>query len=317
MITISEVKKNYTKKDFIVDNFMKSSGIYCLVARPKVGKSLFGLQLANSIANGTTFLGFKTNPSPVLYISTEMSSMQICERIEKMNLNFNDDNFFIEDQASKDRKLNHMDLQLVFQDFALNHNGKFIIVDMFTGVDVNNGYDLNNYQDINQYVFPKYRELCQKYGFTILLIHHLNKNNTSLGSTAIDGSVDGIITLKKDNNFPNKLFLKYDSRDYPELELTLKRNDNLVYELSEIEKTDLPTELKIFLNYSIKKKDFEFTASEIVSTLNLLIQPSAFGKLLTNYADVLEKEGLHIESSRVSDKRIKHAIYEEPIDENK
>ena len=41
MLTISEVKKNYTKKDFIVDNLMKSSGIYCLVARPKVGKSLF------------------------------------------------------------------------------------------------------------------------------------------------------------------------------------------------------------------------------------------------------------------------------------
>ena len=58
-----------------------------------------------------------------------------------MNLNFNDNNFFIEDQASKDRKLNHMDLQLVFQDFAFNHNGKFIIANMFTGVDVNNGYD--------------------------------------------------------------------------------------------------------------------------------------------------------------------------------
>ena len=276
MLTISEVKKNYTKKDFIVDSFMKSSGIYCLVARPKVGKSLFGLQLADSIANGTTFLGFKTNPSPVLYISTEMSSMQICERIEKMNLNFTDDNFFIEDQASKDRKLNHMDLQLVFQDFALNHNGKFIIVDMFTGVDVNNGYDLNNYQDINQYVFPKYRELCQKYGFTILLIHHLNKNNTSLGSTAIDGAVDGIITLKKDNNYPNKLFL----------------------------------------NYAIRKKEFEFTASEIVSALNLMIEPSAFGRLLSNHLDVLEKEGLYITDARKSDKRRKHALYEEPIFEN-
>ena len=76
-----KLKKIIQKKDFIVDNFMKSSGIYCLVARPKVGKSLFGLQLAHSIANGTIFLGFKTNPSPVLYISTEMSSMQICERI--------------------------------------------------------------------------------------------------------------------------------------------------------------------------------------------------------------------------------------------
>ena len=316
MLTISEVKKNYTKKDFIVDSFMKSSGIYCLVARPKVGKSLFGLQLADSIANGTPFLGFKTNPSPVLYISTEMSSMQICERIEKMNLHFTDDNFFIEDQASKDRKLNHMDLQLVFKDFALNHNCKFIIVDKFTGINVNNGYDLNNYQDINQYVFPKYRELCQKYGFTILLIHHLNKNNTSLGSTAIDGAVDGIITLKKDNNYPNKLFLKYDSRDYPEMELVLKRNDNLIYEISELEKTDLPQEIKLFLNYAIRKKEFEFTASEIVSALNLMIEPSAFGRLLSNHLDVLEKEGLYITDARKSDKRRKHALYEEPIFEN-
>ena len=70
MLTISEVKKNYTKKDFIVDSFMKSSGIYCLVARTKVGKLLFGLQLADSIANGTTFLGFKTNPSSYITNST-------------------------------------------------------------------------------------------------------------------------------------------------------------------------------------------------------------------------------------------------------
>lgn len=65
---------------------------------------------------------------------------------------------------------------------------------------MNNGYDLNNYQDMGQYVISKFRELCKKYNFTILLIHHLNKNNKSLGSTAIDGSVDGIITLKVDQN---------------------------------------------------------------------------------------------------------------------
>lgn len=316
MLTISEVKKNYTKKDFIVDKLMKSGGIYCLVARPKVGKSLFGLQLADAIANGTIFLGLKTNPSPVLYISTEMTSVQICERIEKMNLNFNDDNLFIEDQASNDRKLNHMDLQLTFQDFAFNHNGKFIIIDMFTGVDMNNGYDLNNYQDIGQYVFPKYRELCQKYGFTILLIHHLNKNNTSLGSTAIDGSVDGIITLKKDSNIPNKLFLKYDSRDYPEMELVLKRNDNLTYEISEVETEDLGYEIQTFLNYAIKQKEFDFTVGEIVSKLNLQKPPSAFGKILDANLDILEKEGLHITKSRTADERIRHAKYEEPINKN-
>ena len=70
-----------TKKDFIVDNFMKSNGLYCLVARPKIGKSLLALQLANSIATGTNFLGFRTTSSPVLYISTEMNFSQILDRM--------------------------------------------------------------------------------------------------------------------------------------------------------------------------------------------------------------------------------------------
>ena len=112
MKTISEMRKDFTKKDFIVDNLMKSNGLYCLVARPKVGKSLFALQLANSIATGKPFLGFRTSPSPVLYISTEMNSTQLIDRIDKMELNFNDNNFLLIDQNPNERKLNLMDLQL-------------------------------------------------------------------------------------------------------------------------------------------------------------------------------------------------------------
>ena len=200
MKCINEMRKNSKKKDFIVDNLMKSNGLYCLVARPKVGKSLLALQLANAIATGTNFLGFRTSPSPVLYISTEMNFSQILDRIDKMNLEFDDDNFRLKEQEINERKLNLMDLQLEFQEFANDLNGRFVIIDMFSGIDMNNGYDLNNYQDMGQYVIPKFRELCKKYNFTILLIHHLNKNNKSLGSTAIDGSVDGIITLKVDQN---------------------------------------------------------------------------------------------------------------------
>jgi len=316
MITISEIKKNYTKKDFTVDSFMKSKGIYCLVSRPKVGKSLLALQLANSIATGTTFLGFKTNPSPVLYISTEMNYIQLYERILKMNLQLNDDNFKIEDQKTSGGKLNQMDLQLVFQEFANENNGKFVIVDLFTGVKLNNGYSLNDYQDIGQYVMPYYRDLCEKYGFTILLIHHLNKNNTLLGSTAIDGSVDGIITLKKDSNIPNKILLNYESRDYQEMNLILKMNSNLTFEVSEIETEDLNYNLLLFLNYAIKKRDFTFTISEITSGLNLQITPSAFGKLLNSNINNLQKEGLHIEQKRTANERIYYAKYEEPIDKN-
>ncbi len=316
MKTISEMRKDFTKKDFIVDNLMKSNGLYCLVARPKVGKSLFALQLANSIATGKPFLGFKTSPSPVLYISTEMNSTQLIDRIDKMELDFNDNNFLLIEQNPNERKLNLMDLQLQFQTFSTDYNGKFVIIDMFSGIDLNNGYDLNNYQDMGQVVIPKFRELCKKYNFTILIIHHLNKSNTSLGSTAIDGSVDGKITLKQDNNIKNKILLNYESRDYEGLEIVLKRNEKLLFEKSEIEFEDLNYNILTFLNYAIKQKDFSFTASEITSKLNLQITPSAFGKLLNNNLLNLEKEGLYIEQKRTATERIYTAKYKEPNYEN-
>ena len=316
MKCISEMRKNSTKKDFIVDNLMKSNGLYCLVARPKVGKSLLALQLANAIATGTNFLGFRTSPSPVLYISTEMNFYQILDRIDKMNLEFDDDNFRLKEQEINERKLNLMDLQLEFQEFANDLNGRFVIIDMFSGIDMNNGYDLNNYQDMGQYVIPKFRELCKKYNFTILLIHHLNKNNKSLGSTAIDGSVDGIITLKLDQNLKSKILFTYESRDYESVDFVLKRNENLIFEKSEMEFDDLNPNLLIFLNYAIKQKEFSFTISDITSKLNLQIVPSVFGKLLKNNLDKLEKEGLHIELKRTGTDRIYYAKYEEPTLEN-
>lgn len=315
MKTISEMRKNSTKKDFIVDNLMKSNGLYCLVARPKVGKSLLALQLANAIATGTNFLGFRTSPSPVLYISTEMNFSQIIDRIDKMNLQFNDENFRLKEQEINERKLNLLDLQLEFQEFSYNLKGRFVIIDMFSGIDMNNGYDLNNYQDMGQYVIPKFRELCKKYNFTILLIHHLNKNNKSLGSTAIDGSVDGIITLKLDQNLKNKILFSYESRDYESIEFVLKRNENLIFEKSETDSNDLNTNLLVFLNYAIRQKEFSFTISEITGKLNLQIVPSVFGKLLKSNLDNLEKEGLHIESKRTCAERIYVAKYEEPIDD--
>ena len=316
MKCISEMRKNSAKKDFIVDNLMKSNGLYCLVARPKVGKSLLALQLANAIATGTNFLGFRTSSSPVLYISTEMNFSQILDRIDKMNLEFDDDNFRLKEQEINERKLNLMDLQLEFQEFANDLNGRFVIIDMFSGIDMNNGYDLNNYQDIGQYVIPKFRELCKKYNFTILLIHHLNKNNKSLGSTAIDGSVDGIITLKVDQNLKNKILFTYEIRDYESVDFVLKRNENLIFEKSEMEFDDLNPNLLIFLNYAIKQKEFSFTISDITSKLNLQIVPSVFGKLLKSNLDKLEKEGLHIELKRTGTDRIYYAKYEEPTLEN-
>ena len=277
-----------------------------------MGKSLLALQLAHAIATGTIFLGFKVNPSPVLYISTEMDSSQIADRIKKMILEFNN-NFYLIEQESDKKKLNLDDLEEKISEFANINQGKFVIIDMFNGVYINDKFDLYNYQDMTQIVLPKYRKLCSKYGITILLLHHLNKTNTTLGSTAIDGAVDGIMTLKLDNNLKDNIYFNYQSRDYESRDFILKRKENLIFEEVNEEIEELSNELKIFLNYAIKKKEFSFTISEITSTLGLMIQPSVFGKLLNNNLITLEKEGLHITKKRTSNERVYIARYEEPI----
>ena len=301
------------KKDNIIDGIMKSKGLYCLVSNAKVGKSMFSLQLSNSIINGTQFLGHDTMPSPVLYISTESDFGQIQDRIKTLGLTFPKDSFFVIDRDGKG-EVSIFDFEVDLMEFSKYKNGKLVIIDMLYGIDMNNGYDINNYQDTGQYLIPKFRELCQKYNFTILLIHHLNKSNTSLGSTAIDGSVDGMLILKEDTHIKNKIILEYESRDYEGFELILKKNENLIFERSETEIEDLDYNLTVFLNYAIKQKEFTFTVSEITSKLNLNITPSVFGKLLNNNLSTLEKEGLSITMKRTSIERTYFAKYQEPLD---
>ena len=89
-----------TKKDIIIDNLMRSKGVYLLVSKPKVGKSLFALQLASSLANGIPFLNHDIlKPSPVLYITTELSDSQLKDRCNLLGISFEKNKFFVIDRA--------------------------------------------------------------------------------------------------------------------------------------------------------------------------------------------------------------------------
>ena len=76
MIAIEDVDKTI-KKDIIVEGLMRSKGVYLLVSKPKVGKSMLALQLSYCITNGIPFLGHKVIASPVLYITTESDIFQL------------------------------------------------------------------------------------------------------------------------------------------------------------------------------------------------------------------------------------------------
>lgn len=145
-----------------------------------------------------------------------------------------------------------------------------------------NGYelDINNYSDVMKRMLDKYRELSKKYNLTFLLVHHLNKESKTLGSTGIDGNMNGILTLI--NNKDNTYTLKIINRDFEEQNLNLIKNDKLIFEIMNEDNTELDYNLSAFMRYVIKKKEVIFTPAEMVAELNLLITPSRFGRLLNS-----------------------------------
>lgn len=315
MKQINELNKNI-KKDIIVENLMISNGVYLLVSHPKVGKSMFAQQLAFSLTTGEDFLGFKVNPSHVLYITTEGDINQLNDRFKLMNLKPNVNKLHIID-IDDIPDFYIRDIERDIYELTFDKEPLFIIMDMFKDIKFDTSYDLNNYQEINDVVFRKLKELCRKYNSTLLVTHHLNKRDETMGSVGLNADVSGIIKLKESKNNYNKLTLDYKGRDLGRLELNLKRNENQTFSVID-ENTDDETDynLLLFIKYAVAKKDFDYTISDILSKTNILLTPTQLGGLIQRNLQLLEKEGLHITSKRTANERLWHCSYEEPSENN-
>lgn len=315
MKQLNEINKTI-KKDIIVENLMISNGVYLLVSHPKVGKSMFAQQLAFSLTTGEDFLGFKVNPSHVLYITTEGYINQLNDRFKLMNLKPNVNKLHIID-IDDIPDFYIRDIERDIYELTFDKEPLFIIMDMFKDIKFDTSYDLNNYQEINDVVFRKLKELCRKYNSTLLVTHHLNKRDETMGSVGLNADVSGIIKLKESKNNYNKLTLDYKGRDLGRLQLNLKRNDNQTFSVID-ENTNDETDynLLLFIKYAVAKKDFDYTISDILSKTNILLTPTQLGGLIQRNLSLLEKEGLHITSKRTANERLWHCSYEEPSENN-
>lgn len=312
-----EELKETTKKDIIIDGIMRSKGVYLLVSKPKVGKSLFALQLANSIANKKAFLGHEIlKPSPVLYITTELSDSQLKDRCNLLGISFVKNKFFVIDRDEK-QSINFMDIEYQVKEFAEELNGRILILDMLKDIDFNISYDINSYQDISQKLMPKIRSYDDKYNLTILFVHHLNKLGKTLGSTGFDAVVDGIIRLSKNSFDDNTIKMEIINRDFPDEEEYLHKDKNQVFSIAKNNALEIANPVIVaFVKYAIREKKFDFTISEIINKANLMCTPTQLGKLLNTQKDLLEQEGLHISKYRTTEGRMYHIDYEEPSLEN-
>lgn len=302
-----------TKKDIIIDGLMKSNGVYLIVSQHKVGKSLFALQLANSIANGKPFMGHEVlKPSPVLYVTTEMRNSQIKQRCMLLDINFNKKNFFAID-CGESMSVNFMDIEYQVREFAEDYNGKVLILDMLKDIDFGVSYDINSYQDVAQKLMPKIRTYANKYNLSIVLVHHMNKSGKTLGSTGFDAVVDGIIKLNKSTYDTSTIKMETDSRYFPSICDYLNMDKNGVLTISPDGFDDVVNpNLVHLIKTVIDRKIFDTTIGELLEDPKLICTPTQLGKLIHNNRALLANEGVTYNEFRTSKGRTYHFEYHDP-----
>ena len=177
---------------WVIDGLLPSGGLSILVAKPKVGKSTIARQLALAVAQGGLFLGRQAIAGRVLYVSLEEKRGEVRAHFRLMGATGSEDiGLYVGSLPEEAHKW-------LKDEVEKTHPVLVIIDTLFRFISVT---DVNDYAKTTTALSPLLA-LARDYSAHLLCVHHARKGagdgaDTTLGSTAIFGSVDTAIVLKK------------------------------------------------------------------------------------------------------------------------
>ena len=195
----------------IIDNGILLDGTILIIVGPAKSKKTFLTQnLALSIAMGNDFAGFKiTKPKKVLYYLAEGGYYPNRERLRKMAENIspdNTENFLI--AFPPYMLINHKENYDEICKTIKDSDAEVVIFDpliRFHDVDENSATGMSE-------VLGIIRQLIEKLGISVILVHHTGKvqSKGGRGSSVIIGEYDSCITIHKEQD--DYIRLTYDMR---------------------------------------------------------------------------------------------------------
>lgn len=203
---------------YIVEK-MIYQGLYILAGAPKIGKSWLALELCLSVAEGGQFLKHETNCGQALYLSLEDSLLRLQNRLYEFTDEAVDNLSFA---IMAESIGNGLEEQIENAKQSLP-NLKIVVID--TLQKIRESTDLsysNDYKDLSVL-----KNLADKLGIAILLVHHTRKNydsdpfNMISGTTGLSGCVDGSMVLVESKRGSRKGKLYCVGRDIENLELNI------------------------------------------------------------------------------------------------
>jgi len=184
---------------FIWDNTLIAGGLSILAAKPKVGKSTLARNLAVAVAKGEpSFLGRAITASgPIVYLALEEKRSEVKKHFERMGATSKLP-IFVHTGSAPDKAVDEL-RKAVTENKAI-----MAIVDPLQRlVRIS---DLNDYSQVSLELEPL-MQIARDTGCHVLLIHHATKGinresgDSILGSTAIFGSVDCALIMKRGESY--------------------------------------------------------------------------------------------------------------------
>lgn len=214
---LSDYKDEYSTP--LIEGFIDAQTLTMVYAKSGVGKSLFTLDLALSVATGGSFLGCKvSNPVPVLYLDGEMNKATVNKRLTL---------FDADDRVDANYRVNDTDLKYYTGDsdgpvrlstqenragvieFIKTSQYRFIVLDslrtLFQVADENAS---SSVQHVNDFLMS-----LRHLGCTVVLVHHSNKDGLAYaGSTNIETVLDYAVGITK-KGASRQLFVSKNRQD--------------------------------------------------------------------------------------------------------
>jgi len=176
-------------------------GLNILAGKPKIGKSIFSLNIGLSISAGTKALGkIDVKQGAVLYLALEDTQRRLQSRLGTMlqgkpapdNLYFANDWKRIDKGGLEDLK----------QSIETIPNLRLVIIDTLAKIKPSNNNSHSVY-DIDYSNVNAIKDLSDKYNVSILLVHHFRKFQSDdvmddfSGSFGLTGAADNLLALKR------------------------------------------------------------------------------------------------------------------------
>ena len=305
------MNRPFTPIPFVVHSLLPV-GLHILAGAPKVGKSWLALWLCLQVTKGEQVWSFAAEKKKALYLCLEDSENRIQNRL-----------FDITEDAPPDIHFAVCagqigdGLEAQIKNFVAEHpETGLIVIDTLQKVrrmSYDNAY-ANDYRDIGVL-----KELADKLGVAILLVHHLRKQhdddpmNMVSGTTGITGAVDSNFVLTKSKRSSNRASLICSGRDieYRELELEFDSTGHVWQLISDSVETPedlLDDTISLVCGYLREHGDFKGRPSELAEKIakqtGTVTQPNLMSRRLNQHQDELQTLGITYRSFRSNGNRM-------------